>query len=119
MVAAFRNAALVMICRGRNPAASAPTTATPVRRARSVRSADTAGGDASPGSVMPSASAHIDIVLAVYMPAQEPAPGQAARSIASRSASETSPAACPPTASNTSWMVSDRPSACPGRIVPP
>ncbi len=93
MVTAFRNAVLVMICRGRRPAASASTTTVPVRLARSVRPAETAGADASPGSVMPSASAHIDIVLAVYMPAQEPAPGQAARSIASRSASETSPAA--------------------------
>ncbi len=58
-------------------------------------------------------------MFAVYMPAHDPAPGQAARSTASRSASDICPAACAPTASNTSWMVSVRPSACPGRIVPP
>ena len=118
-VAAFRNAVLVMICRGGSPAASAATTASPVRRARSVRSAETAGADASPGSVMPSASAQADMVLAVYIPAHDPAPGQAARSTASRSASDILPAECSPTASNTSWIVSDRPSACPGRMVPP
>src|SRR5215471_2670581 len=72
-VAALRNAVLVMICDGRRSAARAATAAAPVRRARSVRSADTAGADASPGSVMPSTSAHMDIVLAVYMPAHEPA----------------------------------------------
>ena len=35
------------------------------------------------------------------------------------SPSETWPAAWPPTASNTSWIVSDRPREKPGRIVPP
>ncbi len=84
-----------------------------------MRSADTAGAEDSPGSVMPSASAQADMVLAVYIPAHDPAPGQAARSTASRSAADTSPAACPPTASNTSWMVSVRPRAWPGRMVPP
>ena len=100
--AALRNALRVMICRGRSPLASAWTTAKPVRRARSVRSAETAGADASPGSVMPSASAQADIVFAVYMPAHEPAPGHAARSTASSSSSDIEPAACSPTASNTS-----------------
>ncbi len=117
--AALRNAVLVMMSRGRSPAASACTAASPVARARAVRSALTAGGEAAPGSAIPSASEQADIVFAVYMPAQEPAPGQAARSTASRSASDMSPAACAPTASNTSWIVSDLPSACPGRIVPP
>ncbi len=118
-VAALRNAVLVMICRGRSPVARARTTASPVRRARSVRSAETAGADASPGSVMPSASAQVDIVLAVYMPAHDPAPGQAARSTASRSASDMVPAECSPTASNTSWIVTALPCAQPGRMVPP
>ena len=109
--AAFRNAALVRMSRGRSPAASARTAASPVARASPVRSAVTAGGVAEPGSAMPSASAHADMVFAVYMPAHDPAPGQAARSTASSSPSDISPAACAPTASNTSWMVSDRPSA--------
>ena len=41
-----------------------------------------AGGAALPGSAMPSASATLAIVLAVYMPPQAPSPGQAAFSIA-------------------------------------
>ena len=118
-VAAFRNAARVMICRGRRSCASACTTSAPERRARSVRSAETAGAEDSPGSVMPSASAQVDIVLAVYMPAHEPAPGHAARSTFSRSSSDMAPAECSPTASNTSWIVIDFPCAQPGRIVPP
>ncbi len=108
-----------MMSRGRSPAASACTVTSPVARASAVRSALTAGGEAAPGSAIPSASEQADIVFAVYIPAHEPAPGQAARSTASRSASDMSPAAWAPTASNTSWIVSVLPSACPGRIVPP
>src|ERR1019366_1907055 len=116
--AAFRTAALVSTSRGRSPLARAATAAAPVRRASSVRSADTAGGVAEPGSAMPSASAQADMVLAVYMPAHDPAPGQAARSMARASASDISPAAWAPTASNTSWMVTERPFAQPGRTGP-
>ena len=74
-----------------------------------MRSADTAGAVAEAGSAMPSASAHTDIVFAVYIPAHDPAPGQAARSMSCSSPSVISPAECAPTASNTSWIVSDLP----------
>ena len=56
------------------------------------------------------------MVLAVYMPPQLPGPGIAVRSISSRPASETLPAAWAPTASKTETM-SRRFS--PGRMVPP
>jgi hypothetical protein len=58
-------------------------------------------------------------VFAVYIPAHDPAPGQAARSMSCSSPSVMLPAAWLPTASNTSWIVSDRPCAQPGRMVPP
>ena len=47
-----------------------------------VAAAVGAGGAALPGSAMPRASATLAMVLAVYMPPQEPWPGQAAFSIA-------------------------------------
>ncbi len=53
---------------------------------------------------MPSASKALDIVLAVYMPPQEPVPGMARFSICSRSSSLRLPAAFWPTASNTLTM---------------
>ena len=56
------------------------------------------------------------IVLAVYMPPQLPGPGMAVRSTSRSSASETRPAAWPPTASNTATM-SRR--FAPGLMVPP
>ena len=82
-----------------------------------------AGGAAEPGSDMPSASAALAIVFAVYMPPQAPSPGQIARSIASRSSRLIRPRAQAPTASNASMMVTWRsePSdslATPGRIDP-
>ena len=58
---------------------------------------------------MPSASPIAAIVFAVYMPAHEPVPGQAARSTPSRSSSLRVPLACAPTASNTSWIVTSLP----------
>ena len=53
---------------------------------------------------MPSASNALDIVLAVYMPPQEPVPGMARISIWRRSSSLSLPAAFSPTASNTLTM---------------
>ena len=82
-----------------------------------------AGGAALPGSDMPSASAALAIVLAVYMPPQAPSPGQIARSIASTSSRLIRPRAQAPTASKASMIVTCRsvPSdilAMPGRIDP-
>ncbi len=82
-----------------------------------------AGGAALPGSDMPSASAALAIVLAVYMPPHAPSPGQIARSMASTSSRGISPREHAPTASNASMIVTSRsvPSdifAMPGRIEP-
>ena len=68
---------------------------------------------------MPMASMTEDMVLAVYIPPQEPAPGQALRSTSSSSAASIFPAACSPTASKTLTIVRSRPSWCPALIVPP
>jgi hypothetical protein len=54
---------------------------------------------------MPSASNDDDIVLAVYMPPQEPLPGMARRSISQKSSSLILPALNWPTASNTLTML--------------
>ena len=117
--AALRKAALVMIWRGRMSSFRRFTTASPVRRAASARRSDTAGGVAEPGRAMPMASDTAAMVLAVYMPAHDPAVGQATRSSSSRSSSDMVPAATAPTASYMSWTVTSRPRKCPGRMVPP
>ena len=105
---AFSNASRVRICRAVMPLSSSPTTASPDARAMPSRRRSTAGGLAEPGSAMPSASAALAIVLAVYMPPQAPSPGQIARSMASTSSREISPRAHAPTASNASAMVTSR-----------
>ena len=68
---------------------------------------------------MPMASATAAIVLAVNMPAQLPSLGQAARSMASSSASSIVPAAWAPTASKTDTMSMALPLCWPGRMEPP
>jgi len=60
-----------------------------------------------------------DIVFAVNIPPQEPAPGHARRSTSRSSAASMRPAAYSPTASNTLTTVRSRPAWCPGLIVPP
>ncbi len=59
------------------------------------------------------------IVLAVYMPPHEPAPGHACCSRSARSASPSVPAACFPTASKTETMSTGWPRQMPGMMVPP
>ena len=59
------------------------------------------------------------MVLAVYMPPQEPVPGMACCSISRRSSSLILPAAFWPTASNTLTMFRSWPFQWPGRMVPP
>ncbi len=61
----------------------------------------------------------VAMVLAVNWPPQAPADGQAAHSSSNRSSSDMLPAACWPTASNTSTTVTSRPLKRPGRIEPP
>src|SRR6476620_900731 len=70
-------------------------------------------------SAMPSASNEDDMVLAVYMPPQEPDDGQALRSMPSTSSLDMRPAVNSPTASNADTMVRSLPFQLPGLIVPP
>ena len=53
------------------------TTAAPAAAASPLRRASMAGGDAEPGTLMPSASPIELIVLAVNIPPHAPSPGQA------------------------------------------
>ena len=64
-----------------------------------------AGTLEEPNGEMPSTSNAIAIVFAVNWPPHAPAPGEAASSISVSSSSVIRPAACAPTASNTSWIV--------------
>ena len=98
------------------PALTSRTAASPARRQSSTLVAETASCAELFGRLMPSASIAEAMVLAVYMPPQLPAPGIEVHSTSWSSASDTRPAAWPPTASNTATM-----SRClaPGRIVPP
>jgi len=61
------------------------------------------------GSDMPKASKEEDMVLAVYMPPQDPVPGMARISISRKSASLSLPAAFSPTASKTLTMLRSLP----------
>ena len=90
---AFSNAGLVMIWRGVMPSRSMFTTAAPAAAASPLRRASMAGGDAEPGTLMPSASPIELIVLAVNIPPHAPSPGQAWRSIAARSSAVIEPVA--------------------------
>ena len=72
-----------------------------------------------PSAAMPRNSQAIAMVFAVNWPPQAPTPGQATDSSAQRSPSLIRPAACAPTASKTSWMVTSRPFQWPGAIDPP
>ena len=72
-----------------------------------------------PGTVRPSASETLAMVLAVYMLAQEPLPGSATHSSSVSSSRLILPVECAPIASYTSWIVTSRPRKQPGRIEPP
>jgi hypothetical protein len=67
---------------------------------------------------MPSASATLAMVFAVYMPPQEPWPGQAAFSMAVSSSRVIRPAAHAPTPSKTSMIVRSRSPSLPGIVEP-
>ena len=115
---AFSNASLVRICRAVIPFRSSSTAAIPDRRAYPSRRRSTAGGAADPGSDMPSASAALAMVFAVYIPPQAPSPGQIARSIRSTSSRVTRPRMQAPTASNASMIVTSLSPTRPGMIEP-
>ena len=71
------------------------------------------------GRLIPIASIAEDMVLAVYIPPHEPAPGQAWRSTSSNSASLILCALYSPTASKALTIVRSRPFRLPGLMVPP
>ena len=77
---------------------------------------ETASWAELPGSDSPKASMAEAMVLAVYMPPQEPGPGIAVRSTSLNCSSVIAPAAFWPTASNTE--ITSRRSA-PSAMVPP
>ena len=69
---------------------------------------------------MPIASMAELMVLAVYMPPHDPAPGQASHSILWTVLSSSLPAWCRPTASKMETMSTSSPSGpMPGRMLPP
>ena len=102
--------------RGFKPSRTRRTTAAPARALSECFASPTASCAELPGKDKPKASIAEAIVLAVYMPPQLPGPGMAVRSISWKALSESVPAACAPTASNTVTM-SRR--CAPGRMVPP
>ena len=92
-----------MISRGRRPRRSSVHDQRAGARARpSSFAGSVAGTLALPIGEMPRNSQTIAMVLAVNWPPQAPAPGQARSSSSQSSASVILPAACAPTASNTS-----------------
>src|SRR5215469_18736306 len=80
-VMAFSNASLVMISDGRIPRLSRFTTAAPAAAESFSFSFETAACAELLGRLIPNASIAEAIVLAVYIPPQEPGPGIAQDSI--------------------------------------
>ena len=73
---ALRSAAALRISRGRGPPARAIATArSPVASASRMRSAETDGAEAAPGSMKPRVSASVAMVSAVPITMQVPADG--------------------------------------------
>ena len=119
---AFSNALRVMMSRGLMPAFRSASAASPARRQSAAsrgprRAASSCSEGSSPSPRWPQA-----IVLAVYMPPQEPGPGNGAGLHARGApASSSAPAECWPTASKTETMSHSlfEPGWMPGRMVPP
>ena len=80
-VTAFSKAFLVMMSRGRMPSFKRLTTAAPASRLSFFLAGLTAAWALLPGRLIPMASMALAMVLAVYMPPQEPGPGMAQLSI--------------------------------------
>jgi len=116
---AFSNAFLTRILRGVIRFLTSSMSARPARRVSSRFSALSASRDELNGRLMPSASMAEAIVLAVYMPPQEPAPGQAWHSIARNCSRVILPVPNAPTASKMLTMSTSLPSTRPGLMVPP
>ena len=116
---AFSSEPLVMIELGFRSSSSSLMTSFPASTQTSSLRGSMAGTEALSIGEMPITSNAVAIVLAVNWPPHAPGPGQAACSSADSSASSILPAACAPTASITSWIVTSCPSNRPGAIEPP
>ena len=116
---ALSRASRVTMRRGRRSFRTRSMTSAPARRQASPFSASIAGTPLALIGETPSSSQTVAIVFAVNCPPQAPGPGQAASSSARSRSPLIRPAACAPTASNTSWIVTSRPSHRPGAIEPP
>ena len=86
-VMAFSKAFLLRMSRGRRPFLSMSSTTAPARRQSSFFAGETAFWAELLGRLMPRASMALAMVLAVYMPPQEPGPGMAQDSMACSSSS--------------------------------
>ena len=107
--AALSSAARLMICDGLTSSRTSRIASLPASRAASSFESWRAGIALSPPGEMPRNSSAIAIVFAVNCPPQAPAPGHATLSSAWTSLPVMTPAACCPTASKTSWIVTSRP----------
>ena len=116
---AFSKACRVRIFRAVMPRRIASASTRADSAVLSAFSASSAAMVDEPLRLIPRASKAEDMVLAVYIPPQAPAPGMAFRSIASSSACGSFPASNWPSASKTLTMLRSRPSWQPGLIVPP
>ena len=96
MTIAFSKAARVMMSRGLMSFSISSRTTVPARRHSSCLAGSVAGVDELYGSDIPIASMAVAMVFAVYMPPHAPGPGQAFRTISTRSFSSMLPARyCP------------------------
>src|SRR5258705_9573176 len=81
-VMAFSKAFLVMMSSGKIPCLSMSTTAAPACQQSSFLASEVAFWAELLGKLMPKTSIALAMVLAVYMPPQEPGPGMAQDSMA-------------------------------------
>jgi hypothetical protein len=116
---AFSSPSLVIMRSGVRPSSSASTTSRPQRSATSPFLPSSAGTIELPMGEIPSTSKAMAMVFAVNWPPHAPAPGEALPSNSDSSSSDMSPAACEPTASKTSWIVTSCPWKRPGAMEPP
>ena len=116
---AFSNASLVSRSRGRMLAFTASTRTSAERAALSAFSASSAAIVELQGRLSPMVSIAALMVLAVNMPPQLPAPGQAFFSTAVSCSMSILPLVSWPTASKALTTVRSHPPSFPGLIVPP
>ena len=106
---AFSSDSRVTSCDGRVSLRTSSIASCPARTAAAPLPGWFAGISFSPGELTPRKSSTVAMVLAVNWPPHAPAPGQATLSSACTSLSLIVPAACAPTASKTSWIVTSLP----------